>query len=148
MKRRVVRLIQILLAVYCGCYFLQFRRMNHEYGFKHVRASEIPKECLSLVELYDEPPENVDVIVLWQDIDGDGVRELIVDAGEYARGAANFNYEIWKEPPSGKHEWLGSLFADQYWVFPPWTIIGHPSILCIESNGDYKWARWDSESYL
>lgn len=148
MKRRVMPLIGILLAVYCVCYVWQFLRVNREHGFKHVNASEIPEECLCLVELYGQPPEKVDVIVFWQDIDGDGMREFIVDAGEYARGAANCNYEIWREPPSGKHEWLGSLFADEYWVFPPWTIVGHPSILCVESNGECKWARWNGESYL
>ena len=147
MKRRVKNLIWILLVAYCVCYASKFLRVNREHGYDHVRASEIPEECLSFVGLSNEPPENVDVIVIRQDIDGDGECELLVDAGEYARGAANCEYGIWKRRPSGKLDMIGILFADRFWLIPPLTIFGHSSILCIESNGEWSWLRWEGDSY-
>lgn len=143
----VKRLIRILLVAYCVGYSWKFLRVNRQHSFEHVKASELPKECLVSVELYNEPPENVDVIVVRQDIDCDGVYELLVDSGEYARGAANFWYGIWKKQPSGEYVQIGSLFADEYWVIPPWTIFGHSDILCIESTGERTWVRWEGDCY-
>ena len=89
MKRRVMPLIGILLAVYCVCYVWQFLRVNREHGFKHVNASEIPEECLCLVELYGQPPEKVDVIVFWQDMRGVPRTATMKSGGNHHQGNMN-----------------------------------------------------------
>ena len=145
--RKLWHLAWLLPVLYGVCYAGMFVLVNRVHGYRHARASEIPAECLGGVALYGERPEDVDVIVVRQDMDGDGQCELLIDAGEYERGAANFWFEIWKRGPSGGHERMGSFFADEYWVVPPWTIFGHSNILCILSTGERFWVRWAGDRY-
>lgn len=142
-----LRTLLILLSVYVILYTIRFFKANHRRWreTRFVKVSELPEEVRSCVELMGDPPESVEVIAMHQDIDGDGIAELIVDFGPYVRGAANFWYAIWKKQPSGIYHELGSFCADFYLFIPSLRIYGNPGILC--DHGTIEWVPWKDGKY-
>ena len=132
---------------YSALYAIRFIKVNCAWSSKHVKASELPKECLSELELLGDPPEEVGVWVTRRDLDGDGVDELVADAGDNGRGAANSWYTIWKKQPSGKYACIGSYFCDWCLFVPCWLIYGAPGIFCVESTGAREWVPWKDGRY-
>lgn len=137
----------LLATIYSAFYVSRILQVNYVRDRKYVKASELPMECLAGLELYGEPPENVGVWVVRKDIDSDGADELITDAGDYGRGAANSWYEIWKMQPSGMYANIGSFFCDWSLFVPGWLIFGNPGILCFESVGGCEWIPWKNGRY-
>ena len=143
--RTVIAALSMLLSVYAILYMGCFIKVNCCGRSENIKASQLPREVISCVELYDDPPECVGVYVLHRDIDGDGTEELIVDSGTNARGAANWWYTIWKKQPSGIYRDIGFFCADSYLFVPGWRIRGLPGILC--NHGDIEWVPWRNGQY-
>ena len=135
----------VLLSVDAILYMGRFIKVNCSGWSEDIKASQLPKEVVSCVELYDDPPESVGVYVLHRDIDGDGIEELIVDSGTNGRGAANWHYTIWKRQLSGIYRNIGFFCADGYLFVPGWRIRGLPGILC--NHGKVEWVPWRDGQY-
>lgn len=141
----VLTTLLILLSAYAILYIGRFVKVNHSGWSEKIKASELPKETLSGVELMDDPPESIEVFVVHRDIDGDGIAELIVDSGTNGRGAANWHYTIWKKQPSGIYRDIGFFCADGHLFIPGWRIFGNPGILC--NHGRIEWVPWKNGRY-
>lgn len=143
--RIAITVLLMLPSVYAILYMGRFIKVNYCGRCEDIKASQLPKEVLSCVELYDDPPESVGVYVLHWDVDGDGTEELIVDSGTNARGAANMWYTIWKKQSSGIYREIGFFCADSYVFVPGWGIRGFPGILC--NHGRIEWVPWRGGQY-
>lgn len=136
----------IILSVYAVLYIGRFIKVNHSGWSETIKASKLPKEILSCVELMGDPPESIEVSVIYRDIDGDGIAELIVDSGPFVRGSANTWYAIWKkQQPFGGYRDLGIFCADGYLFIPGLRIFGNPGILC--NHGRIEWVPWKDGRY-
>ena len=135
----------ILLSVYVIIYIGRYVKVNCSGWSETIKASELPKEVLSCVDLMGDPPESIEVFVLHRDIDSDGIAELIVDSGTNGRGAANWHYTIWKKQPSGIYRELGFFCADGYLFIPGLRIFGNPGIL--SNHGRIEWVPWKAGGY-
>ena len=113
-----------------------------------MMAADLPMECRSWLEMYDEEnASTLGVLVIRCDMDGDGQEELITDAGDYGRGAANSWYKIWKKQPSGKYVSFGEYFCDMHLFMPGIGIYGKPAIWCIDSTWNMEWIEWKDGCY-
>lgn len=142
------RVLVVFLAIYCVLYVRQFRKINREFSYEYMVAADLPVECRSWLEMYDE--ENASTLGAWVvrcDMDDDGLEELISDPGDYARGAANSWYRIWKKLPSGKYVSMGEYYCDMCLFIPGIGIYGKPAIWCIESTGNMEWVEWKDGRY-
>lgn len=147
-KKSLVTALTTLLIILSVCavlYIGRFIKVNHSGWNETIKASELPKEVLSCVDLMGDPPESIEVFVLHRDIDSDGIAELIVDSGTNGRGAANWHYTIWKKQPSGIYRELGFFCADGYLFIPGLRIFGNPGILC--NHGRIEWVPWKGGRY-
>lgn len=143
--RTVIAALSVLLSVYAILYMGRFIKVNCCGWSEDIKASQLPKEVVSCVELMGDPPESIGVYVLHRDIDGDGIEELIVDSGTNARGAANWWYTIWKKQSSGVYRDIGFFCCDSYLFVPGWGIRGLPGILC--NHGKVEWVPWRGGQY-
>ena len=139
------RVLRVILLLYAALYLARFIKLNYGGVIEIVRVSDLPEEVRPCVELYDETPESVEVYVEHVDIDGDGVEELIVDAGPNVRGAANWWYTIWKRQADGMYRDIGIFCSDWHFFMPRWAIIGYPGILC--DHGKLEWVPWENGCY-
>ena len=143
--RIAASLLLVLMSAYAILYMGRFIKVNYCGWGENIKSSQLPKEIISCVELYDDPPERVEVYVMHRDIDGDGTEELIVDSGTNARGAANMWYTIWKKHPSGIYYEIGFFCSDSFLFVPGWGIRGLPGILC--NHGRIEWVPWRNGQY-
>ena len=151
---RIVALIVVTVLfflstefIYAVLYIRRCSKINTEHGSGWVKASELPENCAKYVETHGCPLDEAgEVRVRYYDIDGDGIDELLTDAGDLGRGAANSWWAIWQKRPSGAYRCLGTFFCNQFNFVPPWYIYGMPAIWCSFDSQDV-WVPWKDGRY-
>ena len=147
--RVVVISILFFFVLYALLYVGRMYKVNRIHERKFVKVSELPPDCARYIETYGLPHDDPEVgraYVTSCDIDCDGVLELITDAGELGRGAANSWRAIWRRQPTGRFCCIGRFYSDSHCFVPPWYIYGMPSIWCwYDKCGEL--VRWRAGRY-